>query len=216
MAQEYLTIKEAMVYSGRSEETIRRWIRSTRAQFLIEIEDTNQELEQKTPLLRKQNETHPDGAPRQDRHGVPVFDWLLLRSALDESFHEEGQPPSADSHQDPHSSNEGTHDHPQDHPQEETQVVSDPPQEGTQQSGEGGQDDPQDEYMWIPRGTYQALLAQLDTKDKQLERKDDQIDAEQTRNREVNVLLQGYQGKFGALPAPRPDEEPAKSGSELN
>ena len=62
MEQEYLTIKEAMAYTGSSQETIRRWIRTTRAQFLIELGDTNAELEQKTPFLRKQNEMQPDSS----------------------------------------------------------------------------------------------------------------------------------------------------------
>ena len=92
MENAYLTIKEAIAHIGRSEETIRRWVRSTRAQFLVELSDTNQELEQKAPLLRKQNESQPDGAIRRDRNGLPVFDWLLQRVALEESFREEGAP----------------------------------------------------------------------------------------------------------------------------
>ncbi len=94
MDKEYLTVKDAIAHTGKSEETIRRWIRSIRGQFLIDLGDTNEQLEQKTTFLRKQNEAQPDGAPRQDRHGSPIFDWLLLREALDESFPAtEGQAP---------------------------------------------------------------------------------------------------------------------------
>ena len=55
----------------------------------------------------------------------------------------------------------------------------------------------------IPNPTVTLSGAQLDTKAKQLDRKDDRLDAKQKRNREVNILLQGYKAKFGALPSPR-------------
>ena len=93
MDQEYLTIKEAIAHTGRAEETIRRWIRSVRNQFQVDLDDTNEQLEQKTPLLRKQNESNPDGSPRRDKNGLPVFDWLLQRVALEESFQETPAPP---------------------------------------------------------------------------------------------------------------------------
>ncbi len=59
MEQKYLTIREAMAHTGKAEETLRRWIRSVRNQFEIDLDDTNEQLEQKTPLLRKQNESTP-------------------------------------------------------------------------------------------------------------------------------------------------------------
>ena len=74
MEKEYLTIKDAMAHTSKSEETIRRWIRSVRSQFQIDLDDTNEELEQKTTFLRKQNEAQPDGAARRDKRGLPVFD----------------------------------------------------------------------------------------------------------------------------------------------
>ncbi len=53
MEHEYLTIQEAIPHIGKSEETIRRWVRHTRAQFQVELNETNVELEQKTVILRK-------------------------------------------------------------------------------------------------------------------------------------------------------------------
>ncbi len=207
MDKEYLTVKDAMAHTGKSEETIRRWIRSIRGQFLIDLDDTNEQLAQKTPFLRKQNEAQPDGAPRQDRHGSPVFDWLLLREALDESF------PTVDGQAPPHPLDEDTNDDTQptdedtpDHPQSKDDVAhEDVPKvthDNPHQSSEDTNDSPQDEYMWIPREVYQDLLAQLEKKDSQIERKDSQLDGLLDRHREANVLLQGYQRHFGALPAP--------------
>ena len=148
---------------GYSEETIRRWVRSTRAQFLVELSDTNQELEQKIPLLRKQNESQPDGAIRRDRNGLPVFDWLLQRVALEESFREEGAPPHATPADDPKLSIEGTND-------------------DTQPSGEDTDDSPQTEYIRVHREVYRDLIGQLGTKDKQIARKDTQLDNTIQRN----------------------------------
>jgi len=74
MEQDYLTIREAMTYAGTSESSIRRWIRSLRSQYQIERTDTNEQLELKTPLLRKRNEVLPDGTIRMGKHGLPVFD----------------------------------------------------------------------------------------------------------------------------------------------
>ena len=193
MENAYLTIKEAIAHTGRSEETIQRWVRSTRAQFLVELSDTNQELEQKTPLLRKQNESQLDGAIRRDRNGLPVFDWLLQRVALEESFREEGAPPHATPADDPKLSIEGTND-------------------DTQPSGEDTDDSPQTEYIRVHREVYRDLIGQLGTKDKQIARKDTQLDNTIQRNGELNVLLQGYQKRLGALPPPTDirDTSPAK------
>ena len=183
MENAYLTIKEAIAHTGRSEETIRRWVRSTRAQFLVELSDTNQELEQKTPLLRKQNESQPDGAIRRDRNGLPVFDWLLQRVALEESFREEGAPLTLPQPTILSYLYEGTND-------------------DTQPSGEDTDDSPQTEYIRVHREVYRDLIGQLGTKDKQIARKDTQLDNTIQRNGELNVLLQGYQKRLGALPPP--------------
>ena len=213
MENAYLTIKEAIAHTGRSEETIRRWVRSTRAQFLVELSDTNQELEQKTPLLRKQNELQPDGAIRRDRNGLPVFDWLLQRVALEESFREEGAPPHATPADDPKLSIEGTNDDTQpsgedtdDSPQTENKdtpkKVGPGAHDDTQPSGEDTDDSPQTEYIRVHREVYRDLIGQLGTKDKQIARKDTQLDNTIQRNGELNVLLQGYQKRLGALPPP--------------
>jgi len=77
--QEYLTIRQAAQLFGKSDETIRRFIRLARAMHQVELEDTNEQLEEKTPILRKQNVS-------TDKNGVQIFDWLLLKSALEEHF----------------------------------------------------------------------------------------------------------------------------------
>ncbi len=169
--------------------------------------------------MRKQNEAQPDGAPRQDRHGSPVFDWLLLREALDESFPaEEGQAPphpfGEDTNDDTQPTSEDTPDHTQ--PKEDATHEGAPEgtHDDTRQPSEDTNDSPQDEYMWTPREVYQDLLAQLEKKDSQIERKDGQLDGLLDRHREANVLLQGYQRKFGALPPPTTRDETAEAGKE--
>ena len=52
MENAYLTIKEAIAHTGQSEETIWRWVRSSSTQFLVELFDANQGLEQKTPFSK--------------------------------------------------------------------------------------------------------------------------------------------------------------------
>lgn len=203
-----------MTHTGKSEETMRRWIRSVRNQFQIDLDDTNEVLEQKTAFLRKQNETQPDGAARRDKHGLPVFDWLLLRGALDETFPaEDRQSPTSPLTAYPHSPSEDTNDDAQrtaedtpDHTQSEKgspdESVSEGTQDNTHQPSEDTNDPRQEEYMWMPKAVYEGLLFQLEAKDAQLSRKDNQLDAEQERSREHNFLLQGYQRHFGALPSP--------------
>ena len=198
MEKEYLTIKDAMAHTDKSEETIRRWIRSVRSQFQIDLDDTNEVLEQKTAFLRKQNKTEPDGAPRRDKHGLPVFDWLLLREALDETFPAEDRqsptspltayphPPSAYTNDDAQRTDEDTPDHTQSENGSPDESVSEGTQDNTHQPSE-------EEYLWMPKAVYEGLLSQLEAKDAQLSRKDDQLDAEQERSREHNFLLQGYQ-----------------------
>ncbi len=82
---EYLTIRQTATAFGKSDETIRRLIRQVRAMYQVDLEDTNEELEQKTPTLRKQN-------IKTDKNGVQAFDWLLLKPALEEHFKEEPDP----------------------------------------------------------------------------------------------------------------------------
>ena len=86
MEEEYLTISEAMPYAKTSESSLRRWVRDVKTQYQIEPSDTNPELAQKTPILRKRNEVQPDGALRVDRNGDPVFEWLLLKTEIDKVF----------------------------------------------------------------------------------------------------------------------------------
>ncbi len=219
MDKEYLTVKDAMAHTGKSEETIRRWIRSIRSQYLINLDDTNEQLAQKATLLRKQNESEPDGAPRQDRHGSPVFDWLLLREALDESFPAaEGQAPphlfGEDTNDVTQPTGEDTPDHTQSKDDDTHEGLPESTHDNTHQPPEDTNDNHQEQYMWIPREVYQDLLAQLDKKDLQIERKDGQLDGLLDRHREANVLLQGYQRKFGALPAPTTRDEIAIAGNE--
>ena len=104
-------------------------------------------------------------------------------TGLEESFREEGAPPHATPADDPKLSIEGTND-------------------DTQPSGEDINDSPQTEYIRVHREVYRDLIGQLGTKDKQIARKDTQLDNTIQRNGELNVLLQGYQKRLGALPPP--------------
>ena len=58
------------------------------------------------------------------------------------------------------------------------------------------------EYIRVHREVYRDLIGQLGTKNKQIARKDTQLDNTIQRNGELNVLLQGYQKRLGALPPP--------------
>lgn len=89
MEDEYVTIKTAMQLTGKSTETIRRWIRLIRSSYTVDLDDTNQDLEESNAPLRKQN-------VRMDKHGVQQFEWLLSTTTLLESFprQEEPQPPT--------------------------------------------------------------------------------------------------------------------------
>ena len=57
MEEEYFTIKEAIIRTGKSEATIRRLVRMLRAQYGVELGDTNDQIIPKTSLLRKRNES---------------------------------------------------------------------------------------------------------------------------------------------------------------
>ena len=76
MEEEYLTIKEAMSRTGKSEATIRRLVRMLRAQYEVGLGDTNDQIIQKTSLLRKRNES-------TDKDEEPIFEWLIATSTLE-------------------------------------------------------------------------------------------------------------------------------------
>ena len=86
MEEEYLSIKDAMNRTVKSEVTIRRLVRMLRAQYDVEIGDSNDTSIPKTSLLRKRNES-------TDKDGEPVFEWLVATSAL-EHLIADSQPPS--------------------------------------------------------------------------------------------------------------------------
>ncbi len=85
MEDEYVTIKTAMQLTGKSTETIRRWIRLIRSTYTVNFEDTNHDLEESNAPLRKQN-------VRKDRHGVQQFEWLLSTTTLLESLPRQENP----------------------------------------------------------------------------------------------------------------------------
>ena len=212
MEKEYLTIKEAIAYTGASESSIRRWVRLVRNQYQIELDHTNGQLEQLTPILRKRNELERDGTPRRDKHGLPVFDWLLQKTQLDEVFPNEGgqsigTPPGGPIQQTDDNGRDNSSDQGQtEHDSGQEAKEQDHPAEG-QQATDDSLDSGQSEYLWINREVFQNLLAQLDTKDKQIDRKDGQLDQVIERQRETNVLLQSYQKAFGLLPEPKENQE---------
>ena len=76
MDEEYLTIKEAMGRTGKSEATIRRLVRMLRAQYEVGLGDSNDQIIQKTSLLRKRNES-------TDKDEEPIFEWLIAASTLE-------------------------------------------------------------------------------------------------------------------------------------
>lgn len=88
MEEEYLSIKDAMNRTGKSEVTIRRLIRMLRMQFSVELGDSNDAIIHKTPLLRKRNESI-------DKDGEPVFEWLVAAPAL-ENLIDNSHSPSPD------------------------------------------------------------------------------------------------------------------------
>lgn len=184
------------------------------------------QLQQTTPHLRKRNELESNGTPRQDKHGLPVFDWLLLKTSLDEAFPLEGSQLPSDNlqplHDDsPDHSPDGEQQNPADSPDtgqpkdDEVQKVKTAGADDEVQSpNDNSQASGQEEYVWMPKGMYEGLLEQLGAKDTQLGRKDGQLDELIERFREANVLLQGYQRHFGALPPPQ--TEPSTEQSDSN
>ena len=102
MEEEYLTIPEAMAHTGKSEVTIRRFIRSLRHQYGVELDDTTDQLQEKTLVLRKTKEG-------KDKNDEPVFQWLIARSSLSSLIddrrhpvHQDHDEPHEDRHDDPH------------------------------------------------------------------------------------------------------------------
>ena len=208
MEKEYLTIKEALAYTGASDSSVRRWVRSVRNQYQIELDYTNEQLEQATPILRKENNVEADGTPRRDRHGLPVFDWLLHKPKLTEVFGTKdsqtlGDHPADLLPQDGDNSRDGSPDTGQSDHEEVHKIESQEVHDDSQQNNDKGQED----YLWMNRQVFENLIAQLDTKDKQIDRKDDQLEQIMERQRETNVLLQSYQKSFGLLPEPKEKEE---------
>jgi len=181
MDEDYLTIPEAIEYTGTSDATIKRWIRLVRAQFFIDLEDTNEQLALKTPHLRKEN-------IRRDLHGVQQFAWRLSKAGLKEYFTREG---------------EALHDHREvDQPKPSTEdhlpyeALREEDHNGTQE-GVNPRQDPE----IIPTGIYNALLGELEQKNKEINAKDDQI-------RELHIILRTEQQRnLLAAPKDRRSEE---------
>ena len=207
MENEYVTIKEAEQRTGKSDETIRRWIRFARSGYGVDLEDTDQQLEEKEAPLRKRNVT-------TDKHGVQQFEWLLSTSALLETYAAADSTPPFQERLPLHTegvnqTNEDQHEEPQPDDgdtreglQEDLHLNGNHPDEEPQPANRGSQD-----VVDIDREAYQALIAQLQTKDDQLQRKDDQLDAALERGRETNILLKGYQQRLFALGAPIGEEK---------
>ena len=151
---------------------------------------------------------------------MPVFDWLLFRPALLESFPAEGgQSLFSLGNDDPQSSGEDTNEDTPDPTQSKTEDPDKVADEDTADNPQQGDEDTnaptQDEYLWIPRAAYEGLLAQLEKKDDQIGRKDTQLEELIERTRETNVLLQGYQKQSGLLPGPAaPGEQPSEETEE--
>ncbi len=76
MEEEYFTINEAIGRTGKSEATIRRLVRMLRTQYEVGLGDTNDQIIQKTSLLRKRNES-------TDKDEEPIFEWLIAASTLE-------------------------------------------------------------------------------------------------------------------------------------
>lgn len=94
MDEEYLTIKEAREYTGKSDESVRRLIRHIRAKYMIQEDISAEELEAKTSLLRKTN-------VRRDVTGKQIFEWLIAKSELEPSLTEQSPKVPASNEQQP-------------------------------------------------------------------------------------------------------------------
>ena len=201
-----------MVHTGRSESSIRRWIRALRNQHQIDLDHTNEQLEQTTPHLRKRNELEFDGTPRQDKHGLPVFDWLLLKSSLEQMFPLEGSQPPSDNlqppdHDSPDHSPDGGQQNPADSPD-----TGQPKDDDIQEVKNGGVDDEvkppsdnspdsgQNEYISIHKPTWEKTLEQIEESNARDRRKDKQIDEFQKKDRQQTILIAAMAEKLKALP----------------
>ena len=182
MADDYLTIKEAMDFTRKSEATLRRLIRSLRAQYDVKLDDTNDRIVEKTSLLRKRDE-------RTDRNKDPVFTWLVAPSAIEALSDHDQHPVRDDSHNEYEDRREGGHDRGPAEPetiptpvQEDVQIPKhDYGHEQVDGPHEGGHDDVRQGGRTTSAGAVtdqllEALTGELDEKNKQLANKDKQID----------------------------------------
>ena len=140
-----------------------------------------------------------------------MFDWLLLKTSLDEAFPLEGSQLPSDNLQPLHDDSPDTGQPKDDEVQKVKTAGAD---DEVQSPNDNSQANGQEEYVWMPKGMYEGLLEQLGAKGTQLGRKDGQLDELIERFREANVLLQGCQCHFGALPPPQ--TEPSTEQSDSN
>ena len=175
MEPDYLTVQEAIQHTETSETTIRRWIRMVRSQYSVSLDDTNEQLEAKTPYLRKQN-------IRSDKFGEQLFEWLLYKPALQEFLEkldgakdfpgvDHGRDPSQDhtytKQDDRRDDDHSDDDHEQQGSREDSQPMGDP----GQRSNDPGRDDIHNQStVNIPQEAFRGLLAELDEKNKQIDR----------------------------------------------
>ena len=218
MEDEYLTIPEAMKFTGKSDSTIRRWIRLVRDGYHVSLTDTIEELETKTSFLRKKN-------VRKNRRGVQEFDWLLSKSALGKHFERtviSNNSPTDDPDQshamtsvaatrgDAQSTGSDLHTEPQP-TLGDPQLSGDPSREDPRVKHAVSHDDvqqqPEDNHsdQMTSRDTLNALMAPLDQKDKQIEQLHGLFDNAQK-------LLSQAQKKIPELSAPPSSVTPSNGG----
>jgi len=181
MEEEYLSIKDAMNRTGKSEVTIRRLIRMLRTQFSVELGDSNDTIIQKMSLLRKRNES-------TDKDGEPVFEWLVATSAL-ENLIDDSQSPSYDVEQQVAEQGQQTPDDArEDEPepslaggqpkydvtheddQRASDVGQDDAREGSQRADDQHHDKSSTKINDVTVEILGALRAELEEKNKQIER----------------------------------------------
>ena len=152
-----------------------------RTQYSVELGDSNDAIIEKTPLLRKRNES-------RDKDGEPVFEWLVAASAI-ENLIDDSQSPSPDieqqvADQDQQASDDGNEDKPeprQDEGQPEDDVSRDDNQRDNDVNQDNGREDSQrdgDQHrdsspIMIHDVTVEilgALRAELEEKNKQIAR----------------------------------------------
>ena len=181
MEEEYLSIKDAMNRTGKSEVTIRRLIRMLRTQFSVELADKNDAIIQKTSVLRKRNES-------TDKEGEPVFEWLVAASALEDLI-DDSQSPSHDveqqvAEQGQQTLDDGREDEP-DHSRADSQPRDGVGHADDQRDNDAGHDDGREDSQREDAQRHDksrtkiddvtveilgALRAELEEKNKQIER----------------------------------------------